>query len=117
MNGLKRFFDEERKQVVQPGPFFTQKVMARLDQRPVRAEIWDVVPNSTRPVFALALVLMLCFLIAEVFLPQMPTRGLIESYLETEEGPVYQFLYTREDDELPTQQEFYEQMVGLGDEN
>jgi hypothetical protein len=92
--------------------------MARLNDRAAEeSEIWEVLPSSTRPVFALALMLMLCFLFAEVFLPQLPQRGLIESYLEAEDNPTYQFLYTREGDELPSQQEFYEQMVGLGDEN
>ena len=115
MNGLKQFFEEERKRVVEPGPFFTQRVMARLDEVGTKeTEIWEVVPGSTRPVFAVALMLMLCFLILEVFVPQMPQSGLIESYLSSDDDPAQTFLYT--DAEVPSGQEIFEQVIGLGED-
>jgi hypothetical protein len=119
MNGLKQFFDAERKRVLQPGPFFASKVMARLDEKATRESgIWDIIPGSTRPVFAVALMLMIGFLFAQAFLPQIPQSGLIEAYLEAvDENPAYNFLYTRDGDDVPTEQEFFEQMVGLGDDN
>jgi hypothetical protein len=114
MNGLKRFFDEERKRVIEPGPFFTERVLARIDQGVFQdSAIWEMVPGSTRPVFAVALMLMLCFIFVEVFLPQTPQRGLIESYLESEQNPAESFLYV--DSDVPSEQEVFEQMIGLGD--
>jgi hypothetical protein len=95
MNGLKRFFDEERKRVIEPGPFFTERVLARIDQGVFQdSAIWEMVPGSTRPVFAVALML-------------------IESYLESEQNPAESFLYV--DSDVPSEQEVFEQMIGLGD--
>lgn len=112
MNGLKQFFDNERKQVFEPGPFFTERVMARLaETKREEAEIWEVVPRSTRPVLAVALMLLLCFLFVEVFVPQMPQSGLIESYLATDDDPSDSFLHS--DDEVPSGQEIFVQIIGL----
>jgi hypothetical protein len=114
MNGLKEFFDKERKRVFEPGPFFAERVVARIDQNVFQeTAIWAAVPGSTRPVFALALMLMLCFIFVEVFLPQIPQRGLIEAVLEAEQNPAESFLYV--DGDVPSEQEFLEQMIGLGD--
>lgn len=111
MSELKDFFNEERNRVFTPGPFFTQRVMARLDERRPQ-EIWEVVPTSTRPVFVLALVLILCFVAVEVFIPQVPPRGLIEAYLDPEQNPAESFLYNESD--VP--QVFLEQIIGLEDQ-
>jgi hypothetical protein len=115
MNRLKSFFEEERKRVFEPGPFFTQRVMAQLDQRASAGNaIWEVVPSSARPVLAIALMLMLCFIFVEVFLPQIPQRGLIEAYLEAEQNPIESILFNTEE-EAPSRQEIYVQMIGLGE--
>lgn len=120
MKGLKQFFEAERKRVYQPGPFFTKRVMASLNQEVLKpaeeSEIWEVIPSSTRPVFAVALMLMLCFLLAEVFIPRMPQSGLIESYLDAERNPTQSFLFTSDSDEVPSGQEIFEQVLGLGEE-
>jgi hypothetical protein len=82
MNELRNFFEAERKRVVEPDAFFTQRVMARFSER-VRAResesvgIWDIVPGSTRPVLALALMLILCFAAVELWVPQLPERGIL----------------------------------------
>ena len=45
MNQLKDFFDAERKRVFEPDAFFTQRVMARVDERRAKESgIWDIVP-------------------------------------------------------------------------
>ena len=110
MNELKDFFDPERKRVIQPDPFFAKRVVARLDQS-ARQQfgIWDVVPGSTRPVLALALILILCFAAVEIFVPQMPQRGIVESFLAPEESPAESFLYN--DTDIPSRQDVLEQLI------
>ena len=103
MNPLKDFFEAERKKTIDPDAFFTHRVMARLDDRARETnrispiEFWDAVPSSTRPVLAIALVLILCFAAVEVFVPQVPERGMLESILTPEQSPVESFLYTDTD--------------------
>lgn len=115
MNRLKDFFDAERKRVFAPDAFFAQRVMARLDERRQAAEfgIWEVVPRSSRPVLALALMLILCFVLVEMFVPQTPQRGMIESYLEPEQNPAESFLYTEAD--VPSRQEVLHRLIALED--
>jgi hypothetical protein len=115
MNPLKDFFDAERKRVFAPDAFFTQRVMARLDEKPSTAfGIWEIVPSSSRPVLAFALMLILCFVLVEVFVPQEPERGMVEAYLETEQSPAESFLYS--DRDLPSHQEVLQQVIALEDE-
>ena len=111
MNQLKDFFDKERNRVFEPDAFFTQRVMARLNERPVEAEsgIWDFVPGSTRPVLAIALTLILCFVVLEIFIPQVPERGMVEAFLATEQSPTESFLYN--DTEVPSRQDVLEQLI------
>jgi len=110
MNRLNEFFELERKRIIEPDTYFTQRVMARLNE-PATQDfgIWDIVPSSTRPVLAMALVLILCFVAAEVFIPQMPQRGVIESFLETEQNPTESFLYN--DTDVPSRQVVMQQLI------
>src|SRR5262245_5044709 len=95
------FFETEKKRVFEPDAFFTQRVMARLDERLAgktdNLDFWDAVPSSTRPVLALALMLILCFVVVEAFIPQMPQRGMVESFLAPEQDPVESLLYNDTD--------------------
>jgi len=103
MNPLRDFFELERKRVIEPDAFFTQRVLARLDQglddrKYLRSfDFWDAVPSSTRPVLAFALMLILCFVFVEVFVPQVPQSGVVESFLAPEQSPVESFLYNDRD--------------------
>jgi len=103
MNSLRDFFEAERLQVVAPGPFFTRRVMARLDAARAATGtaqdmgFWDAVPSSSRPVLALALMLILCFVVAEVAVPQLPQRGIVESLLAPDQTPAERLLYTDAD--------------------
>lgn len=111
MNQLKDFFEAERKRVFGPDAFFTQRVMARLNEGITDSGIWEIVPGSTRPVLALALLLILCFALVEVFVPQVPQRGIIEAFLEPEQSPAESFLYSESD--VPTHQEVLQQVISL----
>lgn len=89
MKQLKEFFNEERKRVFTPDPYFVQRVMARLNAKVEQeAGIWDMIPVSSRPVLAFALILVLCFVALDLFVPVMPQRGIVDAFLESEQGPV-----------------------------
>ena len=114
MRPTKDFFDAERKKIFTPGPFFTERVLARLGQPRRESGIWEVIPVSTRPVLALALVLILCFAVVQVIIPQVPQRGMIEAYLEADQNPAESFLYSEAD--VPSGQEFLEQLIAQEDQ-
>jgi hypothetical protein len=103
MNSLRDFFEAERKRVFEPNAFFTARILARLDERLSEGRksqdlgIWDAVPNSSRPVLAEALMMILCFVIVQLAVPQMPQRGMVESFLGPEQNPAESFLYTGAD--------------------
>jgi len=118
MNSWKKFFAAERKRVVEPDPFFTQRVMARFDGAGTRRVqdfgFWDMVPNSTRPVLALALMLIICFGAVEIFYPAAPQRGIVESFLAPEQSPAESFLYN--DSDIPSRQDVLQQLIAPEDE-
>ena len=110
MNQPKDFFEAEKKRVFAPDAFFTKRVMARLKESSAwEYGIWEIMPHSTRPVLALALVLILCFVLVEMFVPQLPQRGMIESFLEPEQSPAESFLYNETD--IPTRQVVLQQLI------
>jgi hypothetical protein len=83
---LERFLNAERKRVVEPGPDFAARVVARAAELPARATqgVWDVVPVAARPVFALAIILLMVFVMIQTFVPVVPSEGFVASYLEGE---------------------------------
>jgi hypothetical protein len=109
MNQLRDFFEAEKKRIVTPGPFFAARVMARLKQRAAESGIWDMMPRSTRPVLAVALALILCFVVIEFFIPELPQRGVVESFLEPEQSPAESFLYN--DTDIPARQVVLQQLI------
>ena len=115
MRGLKDFLDAERKRVYQPDAYFTQRVMARLNERTSQESgVWDFIPVSTRPVLALALMLVVCFVAVQTFIPQMPQRGMVESFLESEQNPTWSFLYNGTD--VPSRQDVMQQLIAPEDQ-
>lgn len=76
---LNDFFKEERKRVFEPGPYFTQRVMARLSER--APGFWEVIPRATRSVMTLALIVLFAVLAIQILVPVEPTRGPIEAYV------------------------------------
>jgi len=115
MNQLKEFFDAERKRVFEPDAFFAKRVLARLNEGAAQDYgIWDFVPSSTRPVLAVALVLILCFGAVEMFVPQMPQSGIVESFLEPEQSPAESFLYN--DTDIPSRQDVLDQLISPEDQ-
>jgi hypothetical protein len=101
---LDEFFKSERARVFEPGPHFTQRVMARLAaQISVQREngIWDGVLSGARPVFALAMVLLLAFMAIQLFLPDMPEHGPIDAVLSPDQTDGEHLIFTGADPSSP----------------
>lgn len=114
---LKDFFNEERKRVFAPDPYFSRRVMARVREttRTRESGIWEAVPGASQPVFGLALVLMLAFLAVQYFMPQMPERGFVSATLEMEQAQTdAPFLYSGT--EIPADRELLNQLMGFEDQ-
>ncbi len=58
--------------------------------------------------------LIICFVAVDVFIPQLPQRGMIESFLESEQSPAESFLYTGTD--MPSRQDVMEQLIAPEDQ-
>lgn len=80
---LNNFFKEEQKRVFEPGPYFTQRVMARLATgvERIAPSVWDVLPNAMRPIMGMALLLLFAVLAVQILMPVDPPRGAIEAYV------------------------------------
>jgi len=116
MKQLKDLFESERKRVFEPDSHFTQRVMARLqegfrERRLPDFGIWEALQNSIGPVLAAALVLILCFIAIELFVPQLPQSGMVESFLAPEQNPAESFLYN--DTDVPSRPVVLEQLIAL----
>ena len=86
---LDQFFQNERTRVIEPDPFFAQRVMARVAARlrePRENGIWEGVRSGAKPVFALAFVLLLAFLAVQLFIPEMPSRGPIDAFMAPDQN-------------------------------
>jgi hypothetical protein len=110
---LKNFFESEKSKVLAPDAFFTKRVMARLYIGQRKLGFWELMPNSTRPVLALALALILCFLAIELFIPQMPQNGVVESVFDAEESPDESLIYN--DTDVPARQVVLQQLIEVED--
>ena len=97
-----------------PDAFFTKRVMARLYGIHRKLGFWETMPGSTRPVLALALALILCFLAIELFIPQMPQRGVVESVFEVEQSSDESLIYN--DTDVPAaSQVVLQQLIAVED--
>ncbi len=63
--------------------------------------IWDGVLAGARPVFALAMVLLLAFLAIQLFLPDIPERGPIDAVLAPEQTDGEHLIFTGADTSDP----------------
>src|SRR5262245_54633698 len=109
---LKDFFNEEKKRVFTPDPYFHSRVMARVREgQSHKSDIWALIPGSTRPVFGLALMLLLVFVAVEIFVPQIPERGFVTALLETDRKPAETVLLSGDD--IPADQELLNQLMGV----
>ena len=92
---LNNFFKEEQKRVYEPGPYFTQRVMARLASARERLapSVWEALPNAMRPIMGMALVLLFAVLAIQILVPPVePTRGAFEAYVKQDLSPREQLL-------------------------
>ena len=82
-SSLDRFFQEERKRVIEPGPFFTQRVLARLETAPRHSSlVWDFVPRAVRPVMVLALTVLFAVLLVRILVPVEPSWAAMNPYAQ-----------------------------------
>ena len=101
---MDEFFKQEKSRVFEPDTYFPQRVMARVAARLQEQRengIWEGMKAGSRPVFALALVLLLAFLAVQLFVPVLPPRGPIEAFLSTDQSPDEQLIYTGVDPSSP----------------
>ena len=109
---MKDFLNDEKKRVFTPDPYFHTRVMARLREVKAREfSLWDVIPGSTRSVFAAAVLLMLVFVAVQVFVPQVPERGFVDSLVEADQSTGDTYLYSGAD--MPADKEFLNQLMGF----
>jgi hypothetical protein len=110
---LKDFFNEEKKRIFTPDPYFSTRVMARLRALQTREySIWDVIPGASRPVLGLALVVMLAFIAVQLFIPQVPDQGFVTAALEAERSQTdAPFLYSGT--EMPAEHEVLNRLMGF----
>ena len=115
MNRLKDFFAAEKTRIFTPDPFFAARVMARLRELQNREySIWDAIPGATRPVFGLAVVVILAFMAVQLFVPQMPDQGFVTAALEAERSQSdAPYLYS--DADMPADHEVLNQLMGFED--
>jgi len=100
---LDEFFKSERSRVFEPGPFFTQRVMARVAGISSHREngIWDDVLSGARPVFAIAMVVLLAFMAIQLFLPDIPEHGPIDAVLSPDQTDGEHLIFTGADPSSP----------------
>jgi cell division protein ZapA (FtsZ GTPase activity inhibitor) len=110
MRRLQEFFDQERQRVFLPDAYFVQRVISRFNQKVEDLGIWATVPTSSRAVLVLALVVVLCFLALDEFVPVMPDQGIVDAFLESEQGPVDSRVLSGTED---AGHEFIEELIAM----
>ena len=96
----RAFVRSERRRVLVPHASFAQRVVSKI--RPVNqsgAAVWDFVPGFARSTITVTTLIFLFILGLQVFLPTPPEVGIVDAYLEMDQGPADQWLYR--DAELP----------------
>lgn len=90
----KGFVDNERRRIFVPDAAFAKRVIAEI--RPINqsaAVVWDFVPRVARPMIAFMACVLLIILGIQFFLPQPPEVGIVDAFLEMDQGPTDQWLY------------------------
>ena len=101
---LNDFFKEEQKRVFEPGPYFAQRVLARLSEKV--PGVWEVIPRATRPILALSLALLFGVLAVQILMPVEPPQGPIEAFVGQDLSPRERMLLI--DPQLPAGVQFEE---------
>jgi hypothetical protein len=93
---LNNFFREEQKRVFEPGPYFTQRVMASLasGKAALTQSVWDFMPNAVRPVLGVALAVLFAVLAVQILSPVEPTQSAYDTFMRQDLTPSEQLLYT-----------------------
>jgi hypothetical protein len=94
---LNNFFREEQKRVFEPGPYFTQRVMASLasGRAVLTQSVWDFLPNAMRPVLGLAMAVLFAVLAIQILAPvEPPSQSAVYADQMQELSPHEQLLLT-----------------------
>ena len=89
----KGFVDRERRRAFIPDAAFAKRVVAEI--RPINqstAAVWDFVPSFARPMIAVMTCVLLIILGVQMFLQSLEV-GIVDAYLEMDQGPADQWLY------------------------
>ena len=94
----KGFVESERRRTFVPDPSFVRRVMSEIRTiNQSAAAVWDDVPGLARPMIVVITCVLLIILGIQVFLPQPPELGIVDAYLEMDQGPADQWLYRNAD--------------------
>jgi hypothetical protein len=109
---LNEFFKQERQQIWVPPPDFSRRVMARLPQKATPQSLWDNTISASRPILAVAFILLLALIGLEILTPVRPSRGPTQIFIELEVPAAEQVLYFQ--DQTPATSVVLDQMI-IGD--
>jgi hypothetical protein len=109
---LTDFFKEEQKRIFKPNSHFCERVMRHVGHQDQREGLWEGLLIAIRPVFAVAVTLILALVSIEMFLPDEPTRDMVEAYIDAEITAAENLLYL--EPQTPSATEVLEQLVVLG---
>src|SRR4051794_30574751 len=100
---LQEVFKQDRRQVFMPPAGFAERVLHRLQEKPVQPQnFWENVFATGWPVLAATVAGLLILVGMHMMLPATPNRGLSEIYAELVVPPAEQAIYMDVDTPSPT---------------
>ena len=106
------FFEAERKRIVEPGPYFVQRVMAHVGAlKTAPLTLWDTVPNAFRAALGVAFAVLFGVLTVHLLFPVEPSRAALEPFGTDSLSSQEQMLIA--DPQLPTGAAQFEELMVL----
>ena len=112
---LQEIFRQERGRVFMPPAGFGERVLHRLEERPVQSQtFWDTVFAAGWPVLAATVAGLLILVGMQMMLPATPNRGLSEIYAESVVPPAERAIYM--DVDTPPPPVVFEQLISVDEQ-
>lgn len=112
---MQEIFRQERGRVFIPPASFGERVLHRLEERPVQSQtFWDTVFTAGWPVLAATVAGLLILVGMQMMLPAPPNRGLSEIYAESVVPPAERAIYMDVDTPPPTV--VFEQLISVDEQ-